>query len=54
MPSRTGCARNVPYVFLTGYGKDILPDGHRDRLVVLEPFEPRQVVKAMTQSIVQE
>ena len=43
--------RGVPYVFLTGYGSDILPDAHRDRPVILKPFEPRQVLMALALSM---
>src|SRR5262245_15985848 len=33
--------QRVPYVFLTGYGAEILPEAHRDRPVVLKPYDPR-------------
>jgi CheY-like chemotaxis protein len=43
--------RGVPYVFLTGYGAEILPEHHRDRRVVSKPFDPQQVLKTLMRSM---
>lgn len=39
-------ARNVPFAFATGYGKDGLPQGFRDIPILSKPFGPEQVVAA--------
>ncbi|MGD9508116.1 MAG: response regulator [Geminicoccaceae bacterium] len=43
--------RGVPYVFLTGYGSETLPDIHRDRPLVLKPFDPRKVLSTLAFSL---
>lgn len=39
--------RNVPFVFVTGYGREALPAGFRDALIVEKPFTQEQVVGAL-------
>jgi CheY-like chemotaxis protein len=32
--------RNIPFCFLTGHSRAVLPDGHKHRPVVAKPFLP--------------
>jgi CheY-like chemotaxis protein len=32
-------ARNIPFAFVTGYGREALPQGFRDALMVAKPFD---------------
>jgi CheY-like chemotaxis protein len=38
-------ARDVPFVFLTGYGRAILPARHRDRPVAIKPCRAETIVR---------
>jgi CheY-like chemotaxis protein len=44
----TLAARDVPFVFCTGYSQQSLRDGYRDRLVLRKPFKPRDLVDTVT------
>jgi CheY-like chemotaxis protein len=39
--------RNVPYVFATGYGEDIIPTVHRDVARHEKPVDPEAVARAL-------
>lgn len=41
-------ARDVPFVFSTGYSGDDLRDGYRDRPVLMKPFMPKELVEILT------
>jgi PAS domain S-box-containing protein len=36
--------RNIPFAFVTGYGRDALPQGFRDAVVLTKPFEQTGLV----------
>ena len=40
--------RNVPFAFVTGYGRSALPDGCRDAIVVEKPFSRDRLIAAVT------
>ncbi|MGD9966004.1 MAG: PAS domain S-box protein [Hyphomonadaceae bacterium] len=40
-------ARNIPFVFVTGYGRDALPEGFDEAPIVEKPFTQEQVVSAL-------
>jgi two-component sensor histidine kinase len=40
-------SRDIPFVFVTGYGRDALPDGFADAPIVEKPFTQEQVVSAL-------
>ncbi len=39
--------RGVPFIFVTGYGRESLPQGFRDALVVTKPFTSEQLITAV-------
>ena len=39
--------RNVPFAFLSGYGRESLPPAFQSKLLVSKPFTPRQVLDAL-------
>jgi two-component sensor histidine kinase/CheY-like chemotaxis protein len=39
--------RNIPFAFVTGYGRDSLPQGFRDAVVVSKPFSSEQLIGAL-------
>jgi len=39
--------RWVPFVFLTGYGRDILRERHHDRALLAKPFQPWELVREL-------
>ena len=41
-------ARDVPFVFSTGYSGDDLRDGYRDRPVLKKPFLDKELVEILT------
>ncbi len=41
-------ARGVPFVFLTGYGKDSLPSGYQACPMLQKPFEPLELGDLLT------
>jgi CheY-like chemotaxis protein len=40
-------ARGVPFMFLTGYEPEILPQAHRDRPLYRKPYTSARLVKAV-------
>ncbi|ANP46663.1 PAS domain S-box protein [Candidatus Viadribacter manganicus] len=40
-------ARQIPFAFVTGYGREALPSGYDDALIVEKPFTQEQVVNAL-------
>jgi DNA-binding response OmpR family regulator len=38
---------NVPFVLLTGHTGDLLPEAHRERPIVVKPFNPSELVASM-------
>ncbi|HMR31069.1 MAG TPA: PAS domain S-box protein [Geminicoccaceae bacterium] len=45
--ARALTARGTPFVFVTGYGRESLPQGFRDGLIVAKPFTAEQLVAAV-------
>lgn len=43
--------RGVPMVFLTGYGPEALPQRYRDRPVLTKPYEARELIAALTNTL---
>jgi DNA-binding response OmpR family regulator len=43
--------RGVPFAFVTGYGKDVLPPVYRDRPVLQKPFRPQAVLATVAMMI---
>jgi len=41
-------ARGVPFVFLTGYGKDSLPSGYQACPMLQKPFEQTELAEVLT------
>jgi DNA-binding LytR/AlgR family response regulator len=39
--------KNVPFAFVTGYGRDALPRGFRDAVVLNKPFSEEQLRAAL-------
>lgn len=39
--------RNIPFAFITGYGRDFLPNGFREAAVVTKPFLENQLLAAV-------
>lgn len=35
---------NIPFAFVTGYGRDALPHGFRESLLLGKPFSPEQLL----------
>jgi CheY-like chemotaxis protein len=44
--------RNLPFVFLTGYGRGARPAGHGKAPIVGKPFESLELLDALTQAMV--
>lgn len=40
-------ARNLPFAFVSGYGRDSLPQAHRDAPLVKKPFTDRDILAAI-------
>jgi len=36
--------RNIPFAFVTGYGRDALPEGFREGMLLNKPFGPEQLI----------
>jgi DNA-binding response OmpR family regulator len=36
--------RNIPFAFVTGYGREALPHGFRDALMVAKPFDEAALI----------
>ena len=43
--------RGVPFVFLTGYEREILPARHRDRPAATKPFSARNLTRLLAQAV---
>jgi CheY-like chemotaxis protein len=43
--------RGVPFVFLTGYGRDILPERHHDRALLAKPFQPADLMRELVRVV---
>jgi DNA-binding response OmpR family regulator len=43
--------RGVPFAFVTGYGKDVLPPVYRDRPLLQKPFRPQTVLATLAMMI---
>ena len=39
--------RSVPFAFVTGYGRDVLPHGFREAVVLAKPFSQDQLLAAV-------
>lgn len=44
-------ARGVPFVFTTGHGVDALPDGHRERPLLVKPFRNTDLNNAVARHL---
>jgi len=42
--------RRVPFVFLTGYGREILPEGFDDVELLQKPVDPRTLIDAVARA----
>jgi CheY-like chemotaxis protein len=40
-------ARNVPYVFMTGYGASSIPERYREAAILQKPFKAAKLVEAL-------
>lgn len=47
-------ARNIPFVFLTGYGRSGVADRFPDATVVTKPFEDAQLLAAVKRALLKE
>lgn len=43
--------RGIPFVFLSGYGKDAIPTGHPEWQACSKPFESKELVRILSQRI---
>ena len=43
--------RHIPFLLLTGYGENAIPDDHRDWKVVSKPFRPQRLLTALLDSM---
>jgi CheY-like chemotaxis protein len=43
--------RNIPFVFVTGYGREALPESFGHSSMLTKPFTQEQLVEAATQLI---
>lgn len=43
--------RGIPYVFTTGHGVEALPEGHRERPLLVKPFRNTDLNKAVAQHL---
>jgi DNA-binding response OmpR family regulator len=39
--------RNIPFAFVTGYGRESMPRGFRDAVLLKKPFNPEQLLAVM-------
>jgi DNA-binding response OmpR family regulator len=39
--------RGVPFLFMTGYGRNMLPAEHADRPALAKPFRPAQLINGL-------
>lgn len=47
-------ARQIPYIFATGYGSGGIAPGYRDRTIVQKPYEIHDVRKAIEAALLQD
>jgi CheY-like chemotaxis protein len=45
-------ARNIPFIFLTGYSRVVLPEGFTAVPVLTKPYIPRTLVEALSEVLV--
>lgn len=43
--------RNIPFLFLTGYGRDAIPDDHPDWRVCSKPFRPNDLTEILAEIV---
>ena len=43
--------RGLPMVFLTGYGREALPQHYRDRPLLTKPYEAGELLAALTRTL---
>ncbi len=43
--------RGIPFVFLSGYGKNAIPDNHPEWRVCSKPFSPDDLIRTLTERI---
>jgi DNA-binding NarL/FixJ family response regulator len=43
--------RGVPFVFVTGYDRDHLPDRHRRALMVIKPYRPSDILRLLGRAL---
>lgn len=41
--------RGIPFAFVSGYGREALPGGFRDRMLISKPFDPRRLFESLQQ-----
>ena len=46
---RLAMARNIPFIFLTGYTRVVLPDGFSAVPVLTKPYIPRTLIEALSE-----
>lgn len=46
--------KGLPFAFVTGYGREALPEGFRDAIIVEKPFTQEQVIAALERLFVQD
>jgi CheY-like chemotaxis protein len=44
--------KHVPFVFVTAYGRDSLPQGHRQAIVVDKPFKDEALIREVRRFVV--
>ncbi len=43
--------RGLPMVFLTGFGREVLPPRYSDRPVLIKPYEGRELIAALARTL---
>jgi DNA-binding response OmpR family regulator len=43
--------RNVPFLFVTGYGREVLPRSFREAVMISKPFNDGELLKAVSQLV---
>jgi two-component SAPR family response regulator len=44
-------ARNVPFLFVSGYERDVLPPAFREAVMISKPFRDGDLLKALSQLV---
>ncbi len=44
-------ARRIPFVFVTGYGKDVLPERFRERPMTSKPYSPGSLLAMLAEAV---